>query len=153
MTIEEIQKTIGEKLGAKALEISVKSPRQMFVTVAPENLIEAMRFFKQDIGLYHLSTITGRDSGEKLEALYHLAMEGLELTVRSQTDRANPKLPTITPVYPGAVFYEREVHDLVGIDIEGHPDLRPLVLPEDWPQGVHPLRKDWKYNREKGAIE
>lgn len=153
MTTEEIQKIIGDKLGAKALEISVKSPRQMFVAVAPEDLLEAMRFFKHDLGLYHLSTITGRDTGEKLESLYHLAMEGLELTVRAQTDRANPKLPTITPVYPGAVFYEREVHDLVGIDIEGHPDLRPLVLPEDWPQGVYPLRKDWKYNREKGAIE
>lgn len=153
MTTEEIQKTIGDKLGAKVLEVAVKSPRQMFVTVAPENLLEAMRFLKQDLGLYHLSTITGRDTGEKLEALYHLTMEGMELTVRSQTDRANPKLPTIIPVYPGAVFYEREVHDLVGIDIEGHPDLRPLVLPEDWPQGVYPLRKDWKYNREKGAIE
>jgi len=153
MTVEEIQKAIGEKLGPKVLEISVKSPRQMFVTVAPENLIEAMRVFKDDIGLYHLSTITGRDTGDKLEALYHLAMEGMELTVRSQTERSHPKLPTVTPVYPGAVFYEREVHDLVGIDIEGHPDLRPLVLPEDWPQGVYPLRKDWKYNREKGAIE
>lgn len=153
MTTEEIQKTIGDKLGAKVLEVAVKSPRQMFVAVAPDNLIEAMRVFKDDIGLYHLSTITGRDTGEKLEALYHLAMEGMELTVRSQTDRANPKLPTIIPVYPGAVFYEREVHDLVGIDIEGHPDLRPLVLPEDWPQGVYPLRKDWKYNREKGVIE
>lgn len=153
MTSEDAKKSIEQRLGAKALDISVKSPRQMFVTVAPENLIEAMKFFKQDLGLYHLSTITGRDTGEKLEALYHLAMEGLELTVRSQTERANPKLPTITPVYPGAVFYEREVHDLVGIDIEGHPDLRPLVLPEDWPQGIYPLRKDWKYNREKGAIE
>lgn len=153
MTSEDAKKSIEQRLGAKALDISVKSPRQMFVTVAPENLIEAMKFFKQDLGLYHLSTITGRDTGDKLEALYHLAMEGLELTVRSQTERANPKLPTITPVYPGAVFYEREVHDLVGIDIEGHPDLRPLVLPEDWPQGIYPLRKDWKYNREKGAIE
>lgn len=153
MTIEDIKKGIEQKLGAKALEVAVKSPRQMFVTVAPEDLIEAMRFFKNDIGLYHLSTITGRDTGEKLEALYHLAMEGTELTVRAQTDRDNPKLPTVTTVYPGAVFYEREVHDLVGIDIEGHPDLRPLVLPEDWPQGVCPLRKDWKYNREKGAIE
>lgn len=153
MNAEEAKKTIEQKLEGKALEISVKSPRQIFVAVAPENLLEAMRFFKHDLGLYHLSTITGRDTGEKLESLYHLAMEGLELTVRSQADRANPKLPTITPVYPGAVFYEREVHDLVGIDIEGHPDLRPLVLPEDWPQGVYPLRKDWKYNREKGVIE
>lgn len=153
MTVEEIQKKISEKLGAKALEVTVKSPRQMFVTVAPENLIEAMGFFKNEIGLFHLSTITGRDTGDKLEALYHLAMEGMELTVRSQTERHQPKLPTVTSVYPGAVFYEREVHDLVGIDIEGHPDLRPLVLPEDWPQGVYPLRKDWKYNREKGAIE
>lgn len=153
MTADDIRALLEQKLGAKVLEFSVKSPRQMFVTVAPENLIEAMRVFKHDIGLYHLSTITGRDTGEKLEALYHLAMEGTELTVRSQTDRSNPKLPTVIPVYPGAVFYEREVHDLVGIDIEGHPDLRPLVLPEDWPQGVCPLRKDWKYNREKGVIE
>ena len=153
MTAEDIKRTVEQKLGAKAREVSVQPSGQVTVTVTPDDLIEAMRALKQEAGLYHLSTITCRDTGDKLEALYHLYAEGMEVTVRAQTERAAPKLPTVIPVFPGAVFYEREVHDLVGIDIEGHPDLRPLVLPEDWPQGVYPLRKDWKYNREKGVIE
>ena len=51
-----------------------------------------------------------------------------------------PVAPTITDVIPGAVLYEREVHDLLGVEFEGHPDLSPLLLPDDWPREVHPLR-------------
>src|SRR4030042_1663448 len=83
MTTEEIEKKLSEKMGAKVRETSVKSPMQMFVTVDRDDLLEAMRVLKNDVGLFHLSTITARDTGDRLEALYHLAMEGMELTVRA----------------------------------------------------------------------
>jgi NADH:ubiquinone oxidoreductase subunit C len=153
MTAEEIKKILEDSLGSKIKELTTPAPRRMFLWVDKENLVEACRAAKEKAGFYHISTITPRDTGDKLEALYHLAQSGMVLTIRAQTDRNHPMLPTVIPVYPGAVFYEREVHDLLGIGIEGHPDLRPLVLPEDWPANVFPLRKDWQYNREKGAIE
>lgn len=153
MTFEEIKKILEENLKGKIKELINPFPRRMMLWVEKADAVETCRVLKEKAGFYHLSTITARDTGDKLEALYHFAQPGMSLTLRLQTERADPKLPTATGVYPGAVFYEREVHDLVGIVYEGHPDLRPLVLPEDWPQGIYPLRKDWKYNREKGAIE
>ncbi|MCK4434684.1 NADH-quinone oxidoreductase subunit C, partial [Candidatus Bathyarchaeota archaeon] len=54
----------------------------------------------------------------------------------------NPNVPTVTDLIPGAILYEREVHDLLGVNFEGHPDLSPLLLPEEWPQNLYPLRKE-----------
>ena len=150
---DEVKKGLEEALGGKIVSLAVTAPRRMFLQVAPEHLVETCQLLKQKLGFNHLSTITGRDTGDKLEALYHFAQLNMVLTVRAQTERARPVLPTIMAVYPGAVFYEREVHELLGIGFDGHPDLRPLVLPEGWPEGVFPLRKDWQYNRQEGVIQ
>ena len=60
--------------------------------------------------------------------------------------------PTITDIIPGALLYEREIHDLFGVKFEGHPNLEPLILPEDWPRDVHPMCKN-KNDKEKGLKE
>lgn len=153
MTVENIKSTLEQSLPGKIIELTNPHPRRMFLHVAKGDLIAACTVLRDKLGFSHLSTITPRDTGDKLEALYHFAQPGMALTVRAQTERARPSLPTIISVYPGAAFYEREVHDMVGIMIDGHPDLRPLVLPEGWPDGIYPLRKDWQYNREEGVIK
>jgi NADH:ubiquinone oxidoreductase subunit C len=153
MTFEEIKKILEENLKGKIKELINPFPRRMTLWVDKADALATCQVLKEKAGFYHLSTITGRDTGDKLEALYHFAQNGMALTLRLQTERNDPKLPTTIAVYPGAVFYEREVHDLVGINFEGHPDMRPLVLPDEWPQGIYPLRKDWHHNREKGVIE
>ena len=63
------------------------------------------------------------------------------LRIRVTADAANPTVPSITSVYPGANFYEREAYDLFGIDFTGHPDLTRILMPDDW--DGHPLRKDY----------
>jgi NADH-quinone oxidoreductase subunit C len=63
------------------------------------------------------------------------------LRLRVGVPGTDPSLPTITPIFPGANFYERETFDLFGIIFTGHPDLTRLVLPDDW--DGHPLRKDY----------
>jgi len=63
------------------------------------------------------------------------------VTVRTILQRANPELPTISSVFPGANWHERETHDFFGINFIGHPDLSPLLLPED--ADFHPLLKDF----------
>lgn len=153
MTADNIKTTLERALPGKIIELTHPSARVMFLHVAKGDLVAACTVLRDQLGFAHLSTITPRDTGDKLEALYHFAQPGMTLTVRAQTERATPSLPTIIGVYPGATFYEREVHDMVGIAIDGHPDLRPLVLPEGWPDGIHPLRKDWQYNREEGVIK
>jgi NADH-quinone oxidoreductase subunit C len=64
------------------------------------------------------------------------------LIVRVGVPADDPKVPSITGVYPGANFYEREAFDLFGIQFEGHPDLTRILLPDDW-EG-YPLRKDYE---------
>ncbi|RLG90884.1 hydrogenase large subunit, partial [Candidatus Bathyarchaeota archaeon] len=64
-----------------------------------------------------------------------------------------PVVPTITDIIPGAVLYEREVHDLLGVAFEGHPDLSPLVLPEEWPERVYPLRKEYTLEKLRKLTE
>jgi NADH-quinone oxidoreductase subunit C len=63
------------------------------------------------------------------------------LRVRVGVEANNPTLPSISSVYPGANFFERETYDLLGISFEGHPDLTRILMPDDW-EG-HPLRKDY----------
>ncbi|MRR08830.1 Fe-S-binding domain-containing protein, partial [bacterium] len=66
-------------------------------------------------------------------------------------DARRPRLPSITPVIAGANWSEREIRDLLGVEFDGHPDPRRLVLSDDWPQGVHPLRRDFDYSAKPPA--
>ena len=140
-------------LGDRLKSLVMPAVRRMFATIEGKDLIETCRLIRLRLKITHLSTITGLDTGERFEVLYHFAIKDLVLTLKIPVERHHPLLPTTIGIYPAAIFYEREVHDLLGIHFEGHPDLRPLVLPEGWPEGVFPLRKDWKYNREEGVIQ
>jgi NADH-quinone oxidoreductase subunit C len=82
---------------------------------------------------------------EEMEVVYDYTHTGRELcrvVVRCRIARDNPELPTISRVFPGADWHEREAHDFFGIRFAGHPDLSPLLLPED--ADFHPLLKDFQ---------
>jgi NADH:ubiquinone oxidoreductase subunit C len=68
---------------------------------------------------------------------------------RGGRQRQDPAIPSAHDLLPPAGIYERQVHDLFGIRFEGHPDLRRLILNEDWPADEFPLRKDWKMDPNK----
>ena len=86
------------------------------------------------------------DKGEAFELLYHFANAHTCLTVRTEIPRSAPRVPSVTPIIPGAVLYEREIQDMFGIVVEGLSDPRPLIVPDDWPPENYPLRKDWKFD-------
>ncbi|HEX7319790.1 MAG TPA: NADH-quinone oxidoreductase subunit C [bacterium] len=147
MTDNEIVSRVQKDLGGKIGEIANPAPRRIFVSVDATNLIDGLKYLKDQLEFAHLSTITGIDKGEVFEILYHLANPFTCLTVRTTIPRNYPHIPTITGVIPGAILYERELQDMFGIVVEQIPDPRPLVLPDNWPAGVYPLRKDWKFER------
>jgi NADH-quinone oxidoreductase subunit C len=94
---------------------------------------------------FSLDTITGVDwiAQNEMEVVYdyfHPASP-LRIVVRTRLPRDNPEVPTLSPVFPGARWHEREAHDFFGIRFAGHPNLVPLLLPED--ADYHPLRKDF----------
>jgi Ni,Fe-hydrogenase III component G len=74
------------------------------------------------------------------------------LTVRTEIPKSAPCVASICPVIPGAVLYERELQEMFGIVVDGIPDGRRLNLPDDWPDGQYPLRKDWKHVRPEEII-
>lgn len=138
----------------KAKEIRTPRARRMFMTVNKTDFWKSMKKLVDSEGFKHLSTITGIDVGSKIEVIYHLTRGDLVLSLKVMTSKRNPVLPSIVNLIPGAALYEREVHDLLGITFEGNPDLSPLLLPDEWPSDVHPLRKEctlqdvWKTTEE-----
>jgi Ni,Fe-hydrogenase III component G len=69
------------------------------------------------------------------------------VVLQVRINREKPEVPSLAQLIPGAIVYERELKDLFGIIPVGHPDLRRQAVPEDWPEGVYPLRKDVQFNR------
>ena len=82
-------------------------------------------------------------SAPRYQVSYHILSHSYKemIRLRVMVDEADPSVDSITPVWPGANYYEREVFDLFGIRFEGHPNLRRILMPDDW-QG-YPLRKDY----------
>lgn len=89
-----------------------------------------------------LTAITGLDLGANIGVLYHIRLSDGFVTIRAEVPKDNPKIATITDLMPGAAFHEREVADLLGVEVEGHPSPGRLLLSENWPENVYPLRKD-----------
>jgi NADH/F420H2 dehydrogenase subunit C len=120
---------------------------EITVIIAREALLEIARFLRDDPGTAFdmLTVVTGThylDRDYDYEVLYHLYSlpknHRLRLKVRL---REGDTVPSVTPVWPGANWPEREAYDLVGIRFSGHPDLRRIIMPEDYPH--HPLRRDF----------
>ncbi|NIS82818.1 MAG: NADH-quinone oxidoreductase subunit D [Anaerolineales bacterium] len=114
--------------------------------VAPEKLIEFARAIRDELGYDYLSSVTGVDyiHEDQMEVVYHAyrAEGGPALVFKAQIPRADPVVPSLVSVFPGADFQEREAWDLLGIRFEGHPNLKRILMWEGF-EG-HPLRKDWR---------
>jgi len=147
-------KQIKDKFLEKAKEIRTPRARRMFITINKTDFWKSMKELVESEGFKHLSAITGIDIGSKIEVIYHLIRGDLLLSLKVKTLKKNPVLPSIVKLIPGAILYEREVHDLFGVVFEGNPDLSPLLLPDEWPSDVYPLRKElisqdvWKATEE-----
>ena len=114
------------------------------VTVAPGQVVAAAELLNRHG--FSIDTITGVDwlAEGQMEVIYdylHFAVS-LRVAVRARVPRDHPEIPTISGVFPGANWHERETHDFFGIRFAGHPNLTPFLLPED--ATFHPLRKDYQ---------
>ncbi len=141
-----------ENLQEKVVEITNPVTRRIFLEVRVEDLLTVVSWLKNDLGFTHLATISGVDLGETFEVIYHFANNYCCFNIRVKVPRANPLLPSICELIPGAILYERELQDMFGFIVQNIPDGRPLVLPDDWPAGNYPLRKDWKHERPPDVI-
>lgn len=126
---------------------------ELTLAVRPQDLVAVAQFLRDDPELRfdHLANLTavdwskypGSGSKERFTGIYHLqsTASGQRLALKAPAPGgANPTLPTLTGLWAGANWFEREVYDLMGIKFDGHPDLRRILMPLNWPN--HPLRKD-----------
>ena len=115
------------------------------VYISKENLIPFMKE-KKDEGYDTLLMVTGVDYVDHLEVVYHLlsTKDGRRLLVKTKTDE---EVDSVTGIWPGANWHERETYDLVGIRFRNHPNLKRILLPEGWVG--HPLRKNYPMDKKQ----
>jgi NADH-quinone oxidoreductase subunit C len=118
---------------------------ELTLTVPSEKIVEALTAIK-DAGYNAYEDTTAVDwlpSEPRFQLSYHIVSHQYKERVRIKTwvSSDEPAIQSITSVWPGANYYEREVFDLFGIRFEGHPNLRRIMMPEEWIG--HPLRKDY----------
>lgn len=134
-------------MGADSVGSEFLRERSIVLSVQAAAVLKVVEWMKQEWGLYHLSTITGMDLQGEIAIIYHFEVKEVTVNLKVVVPTSKAEVDSITPLIPGAILYEREVFDLLGVKFVGHPDLKRLVLPEDFPKGVHPLRKDWESPR------
>ena len=139
MKIEEVLEVLQAAFPNEALEPRFVPIGETFITLPPGGVHPAVQLLIERLGLRHLSTITGEDTGCEIVLLYHL-WHGQGLTLRAVLPRDGGHIATLTDLIPGATFYEQEVSEMLGITFDGHPDPSPLLLPDDW-DGEPPLRQ------------
>jgi NADH-quinone oxidoreductase subunit C len=154
MSFEEIKLLLIEKFGTEVIIGEETNGLQPALLIAPDLITRVCLELRNNSNTYFdfLSSITGVDYGveaNRFGVVYHLAsipyqtLLTLKVSVANDRDLNNlPTFPSVTSVYRTADWHEREAYDLVGIFFEGHPDLRRILLPDDW-EGF-PLRKDYK---------
>jgi len=119
---------------------------QPWIEVNENELYKLISFLRNDPDFYldFLASLSGVDDSERLWVVYHLCSipYGHRLVIKVALDRNKPVVDSICNIYAAANWHEREAYDLYGIEFRNHPDLRRILLPEDW-QG-HPMRKDYE---------
>jgi NADH-quinone oxidoreductase subunit C len=145
MTNEEIIKIIKDEFKDKILK--VEEEPDLTIYIPNDKILNICRFLHDadELNFVYLSDISGVDYPQRtprFDVVYHLYSIEKNHRIRLKTQvEEGKKLPSVTGIWQGANWFEREVYDLFGIEFENHPDLRRILLTDDW-QG-HPLRKDY----------
>jgi len=130
-----------------AIREPITYPLDLYVTISPDRLINVIQELKGQYNVSHLSTIIVQDLGEEYKLLYPFSIllsKGKlgKLILDTRIDVNNAKIDSIVSEIPGAIYYEREVYDMMGIHFKNHPDLRRILSPDSLPRDIYPLKKN-----------
>jgi len=152
MKREEILHNLRKIFKDDVIEVVDKSPKRVYIEIKHESLVKVASYIFKDLKA-RFNTASGVDMRNHMEILYHFLIEDINLLISLRVKLQKPKLEidSLVPVFEGANWIEREIHEILGVNFKGHPDLKRLLLPDDWPDGVYPLRRDYK-EWDKNAI-
>jgi NADH-quinone oxidoreductase subunit C len=148
MTHEEILAKLRERLGPDSFSTSEFRDNKR-VVVPPDRLFAVLEFLKGQCGFDMLAELTAvdylryPDAKDRYGVVYCLldTTSGTRVVVKTFVNDPDPAVPSAWPLWKGADWLEREVYDMYGIRFDGHPDLRRILMPEDF--ASYPLRKDY----------
>ncbi len=153
---DELLSDLKAKFPSVSIELDKREVGDSVLIVDAASLFEVSQYLKESTrwDFNVLQVITGHDLPPDFIAVtYILASyrQNSELLLRVKLGRQNPKVKSVVPLWPAANFQERECYDMLGVQFEGHPDLRRILCPEDW-EGF-PLRKDYKAAESYNGME
>lgn len=136
---------IREKFGGAIIDEFVKNDRRVYVMVHKEDVPAVCRCMYEELG-GRLAIATGADTRSGIDILYHFMFPGDHqlITVKTTVKKPSPEIESIAAFLPAANWIEREIYDLLGVKFTGHPDPRRILMADDWPQEVYPLRRGFK---------
>lgn len=144
---QDIEFCIG-KFGEEAVSYVTGQAGDGAMLVAQSEFLEVLSYLKDEAAWQFdmLSNITAVDFPEHYELVYHLYSREQQkmAVVKTRCTKENPRVWSVTPLWPSADFQEREAYDLMGIHFVGHLQLKRILLPDSFPG--HPLRKDFQMN-------
>lgn len=153
LTFKQVYEKLKEKFPDGVVSV-VECPGDPYCVVKAGSLLEIATWLKTDPEMQFdlLSCVCGTDDRKNLWSVYHLysVPKNHKAVIKVQLDRENPSVPSLVPLWKAADWHERETYDMYGIVYQDHPDLRRILLPEDWPG--YPMRKDYEFPDEYQGI-
>lgn len=140
----EIKERIKERLKDKIIDWYEHSPRRIYISINLQDLLEVAKFLFREMGL-RFSTASGIDTPKGIEILYHFSFDkkgeifSLKVLIEN---KIKPEIDSLTSIFRGAEWIEREIWEFLGVNFVGHPNLKHLLLHKDWPESKYPLRKE-----------
>ena len=143
--MEEAVSKIKEKFSEKIIDWQEKSERRHYILIDRKDLLEFVGYIFNDLKARYIIE-TGLDTREGIEILYHFSFDstGRVVSLRVILPAEKPEVESISGIIKGAQWIEREIQDILGVRFLNHPDPRRFILPDDWPEGVYPYRKECK---------
>jgi NADH-quinone oxidoreductase subunit C len=147
MNEEQIAEAINSKFtqGITSIEIA---PRRIYLTISKDILLPLCTKMKDELGFEHVSSVCGVDTKTAFQTVYHISSYQNKVVAEIVVDSIsydNPEVESITPLWGGANWHERETYDMFGIRFLNHPKMERLLLADDFT--FFPMRKDYVVGR------